>query len=344
MAKQRMINTRFWDDEFIGELDPEHKLLFLYLLTNTNTEMCGAYQLSIKRIAFDTGLDRSIIVAGLGKFAESGKVEYIDGWVILRNFAKHQINNPRVARGAARSLNECPEWVQVKVRSTLNTPLTLSVPVRVQVPDTVRREVIKRDSESCVICNSTNDLTIDHIRPVAIGGGNEIENLRTLCRSCNGKRNAELRWNPDGSITHPLGEGAPITPTPQPQPKPKPKPKPKPIGEETPQAASPPPKPARGTRISDPFLLTSEMRAYGLDRRPDVDLEVETEKFVNYWRAKTGKDATKLDWQATWRNWILNARAGWTHNGATNSNNSKNKSLGDSAEQVSRLADNITIV
>ena len=33
----------------------------------------------------------------------------------------------------------------------------------------------------------------------------------------------------------------------------------------------------------------------------------ETDKFINYWRAKSGKDATKLDWVATWRNWMLNA-------------------------------------
>jgi len=33
----------------------------------------------------------------------------------------------------------------------------------------------------------------------------------------------------------------------------------------------------------------------------------ETDKFVNYWQAKSGKDAAKHDWQATWRNWMLNA-------------------------------------
>lgn len=28
------------------------------------------------------------------------------------------------------------------------------------------------------------------------------------------------------------------------------------------------------------------------------------ENFKDYWKSKTGKDATKLDWQATWRNWV----------------------------------------
>ena len=33
----------------------------------------------------------------------------------------------------------------------------------------------------------------------------------------------------------------------------------------------------------------------------------ETDKFVNYWRSKSGRDASKHDWPATWRNWMLTA-------------------------------------
>lgn len=73
---------------------------------------------------------------------------------------------------------------------------------------------------------------------------------------------------------------------------------------ETPQAASPPRK---GTRLPEPFMLTAEMKAYANEKRPGLNVIEETEKFVNYYRAKTGRDAAKLDWIATWRNWILNA-------------------------------------
>lgn len=66
--------------------------------------------------------------------------------------------------------------------------------------------------------------------------------------------------------------------------------------------------PKRGTRIPEPFILTAEMRNYAATKRPDVDVMIETEKFVNYWRSKPGKDGTKIDWLATWRNWILSAR------------------------------------
>ncbi|WEX79280.1 hypothetical protein PYH37_004466 [Sinorhizobium numidicum] len=35
--------------------------------------------------------------------------------------------------------------------------------------------------------------------------------------------------------------------------------------------------------------------------------QAEFEKFRDYWTAKAGRDAVKLDWPATWRNWIRNA-------------------------------------
>lgn len=40
---------------------------------------------------------------------------------------------------------------------------------------------------------------------------------------------------------------------------------------------------------------------------PEVDLKFEHAKFCDYWQAKSGKDATKVDWNATWRNWIRRA-------------------------------------
>lgn len=60
----------------------------------------------------------------------------------------------------------------------------------------------------------------------------------------------------------------------------------------------------RGTRISEQFIVTAEMREWAATRTPGVDVNSSTEKFVNYWRAKT-RDAAKLDWPATWRNWLI---------------------------------------
>src|SRR6185312_14206179 len=35
--------------------------------------------------------------------------------------------------------------------------------------------------------------------------------------------------------------------------------------------------------------------------------ETEAAKFTDYWRGKAGRDACKVDWPATWRNWVRSA-------------------------------------
>lgn len=65
----------------------------------------------------------------------------------------------------------------------------------------------------------------------------------------------------------------------------------------------------RGSRIPDPFVVTSEMWAWAAEKAPLVDARRATEMFVNYWRSKTGRDATKREWVRTWQNWLLKDQA-----------------------------------
>lgn len=60
----------------------------------------------------------------------------------------------------------------------------------------------------------------------------------------------------------------------------------------------------RGTRIPEPFMLTSDMKQWAVKEVPRVDIEASTRRFVDYWRAESGAKATKIDWVATWRNWL----------------------------------------
>ena len=43
--------------------------------------------------------------------------------------------------------------------------------------------------------------------------------------------------------------------------------------------------------------------------RPDLSAKHVFEQFKDYWCAKPGKDGVKLDWQATWRNWVRNQKS-----------------------------------
>lgn len=66
--------------------------------------------------------------------------------------------------------------------------------------------------------------------------------------------------------------------------------------------------PKRGNRLPDDWRPSDDDRVWTLQRLTPADAAVELEKFRNHWLAKTGRDATKLDWDRTWRNWVLNSR------------------------------------
>lgn len=64
----------------------------------------------------------------------------------------------------------------------------------------------------------------------------------------------------------------------------------------------------RGTRIDKSgFTVTPELVKWAAEHVPSVDGRTETEKFRNHFEAKAGREAVKIDWPKTWKNWMLNA-------------------------------------
>lgn len=72
--------------------------------------------------------------------------------------------------------------------------------------------------------------------------------------------------------------------------------------------AAPPAADKKGTRIPSDFAVTDDMVAWAREKFPSADVALETEKFIDYWVGKAGRDGVKTDWVATWRNWIRNSR------------------------------------
>lgn len=60
----------------------------------------------------------------------------------------------------------------------------------------------------------------------------------------------------------------------------------------------------RPTRVPEPFDVTDDMRRWASETTPGLDIDWHTAGFVDFWRGKSGANATKLDWIATWRNWM----------------------------------------
>lgn len=61
-----------------------------------------------------------------------------------------------------------------------------------KVPKSVRKAVYKRDNYTCQSCGAKEDITIDHIVPRSKGGSNDVNNLQTLCESCNLRKKTQF--------------------------------------------------------------------------------------------------------------------------------------------------------
>lgn len=71
--------------------------------------------------------------------------------------------------------------------------------------------------------------------------------------------------------------------------------------------SSPPKKKNMGCRLPDDWQPTFADMEFATDQLGRERAGVEVDTFRDYWHAKTGQLATKLDWSATWRNWIRKA-------------------------------------
>jgi len=115
MSVQRSINSRFWSDTFVvDKLNPLDRYLFLYFLTNERTNLAGVYEVPLKTISNETGIEKETILNMIGRL--KGRVEYKNGWICLVNFIKHQnITNSSIKKGIENKLSELPSEVKVWV-------------------------------------------------------------------------------------------------------------------------------------------------------------------------------------------------------------------------------------
>lgn len=65
----------------------------------------------------------------------------------------------------------------------------------------------------------------------------------------------------------------------------------------------------KGSRWTENHQVEAEWIDWAIEQGLDnQQAQLEASKFSDYWLAATGAKATKLNWFATWRNWIRNAQ------------------------------------
>lgn len=107
----RSLNTKIWSDEWFEQLSQQEKLVWIYLLTNPYTNMLGIYKITIKRIAFDTGITIETVSKCLKGFEMVKKCIYNNGYIILPNWMKNQRMNPNMVKSARSIYEQLPEVV-----------------------------------------------------------------------------------------------------------------------------------------------------------------------------------------------------------------------------------------
>jgi len=91
MSTQRFISTSFWDDPWIRKLTPDERYMFLYLMTNTLTNIAGVYQITMDRICYDTSYSTEKVKQIFNLFEKSGKAYfYQEEFMVLPKWPKHQ--------------------------------------------------------------------------------------------------------------------------------------------------------------------------------------------------------------------------------------------------------------
>lgn len=104
----------------------------------------------------------------------------------------------------------------------------------------------------------------------------------------NGSRGGRPKQNPVGSESQPTGK---LT-----------------INQE-PITTNHKPKVVRGTRLDPLFPFPPEWAEFCKEKRPDLVPREVFESFRDYWIAKAGQAGVKLDWDATWRNWVRSQKS-----------------------------------
>lgn len=90
MANFRTISPSFWSDPFVEELTPSEKLLYIYLFSNEHVSNIGVTEASIRKMAFETGVDASSVSAFIKQMSSLGKVVQDGGQILAVNFIRNQ--------------------------------------------------------------------------------------------------------------------------------------------------------------------------------------------------------------------------------------------------------------
>ncbi len=161
----RQIQTRFYDDELVVDLDLHSQHLFLYLLTCRYINQCGIFQLSPRKICFESKLSSEEFEIGKGVLEEAKKAFFYNGWVFVVNAFKNNgyWKSPKNVEPHNREFQRIPadilDHFNSCIHSTIDTDIYTHQRTEISKQNTeARNERAKPRSQK-----NTDDSSIDEI-------------------------------------------------------------------------------------------------------------------------------------------------------------------------------------
>jgi hypothetical protein len=125
MREYGSVKTQFWSDLAHQNLSTHAKLLTVYLLTGSRTNMLGCFRLPISYVAEDLRWEREIVCKAFTELTQIGFLirDTESSWVLIPNFLVwNPIENPNQGKSLSKLFSRIPQQVRV-LKPLLNTLL-----------------------------------------------------------------------------------------------------------------------------------------------------------------------------------------------------------------------------
>lgn len=106
-------------------------------------------------------------------------------YMLKKTLYRQETRDIRIARAKKWNQDNREKFRSYVLKSHNNRRVSLSGGKSYLILD---KELKRLYRSCCALCASVNNITIDHIIPVARGGNHSIGNLQPLCKSCNSRK------------------------------------------------------------------------------------------------------------------------------------------------------------
>lgn len=152
MTNYKSIKSNFWQSDFILGLSPGEKYFYLYLITNSMTNLCGIYKFNLKLAELETGYSAEKIQKYLNSLEELGKIRISKSSkeIMIVNWFKHNFKNSKYTK---RAINK--ELREVKDKEFLHLLYVIcqdkGYPVE-DIFDGIKLSIIEGEHVKAIIC------------------------------------------------------------------------------------------------------------------------------------------------------------------------------------------------